>query len=98
MTVEPDLSGAVVLVVHAHPDDEVFAAGAATIAASEAGAGVHLRLFTGGEGRASRTSLLGLAAARRGKEARLARGVDPTLGHRRLGVPDRTRALDRHSA
>jgi len=38
MTVEPDLSGAVVLVVHAHPDDEVFAAGAATIAASEAGA------------------------------------------------------------
>ncbi len=28
MTVEPDLSRAVVLVVHAHPDDEVFATGA----------------------------------------------------------------------
>ncbi|MBO0703523.1 MAG: PIG-L family deacetylase, partial [Candidatus Dormibacteraeota bacterium] len=40
---------AVVLVIHAHPDDEVFATGAATIAARSAGASVHLRLFTGGE-------------------------------------------------
>jgi LmbE family N-acetylglucosaminyl deacetylase len=50
---DSDLSGAVVLVVHAHPDDEVFATGAATIAAQRAGASVHLRLFTGGEGRGS---------------------------------------------
>ena len=72
MTVGSDLSGAVVLVVHAHPDDEVFATGAATIAAKEAGARVHHRIFTGGEGRARGTSLPDLEAARRRKEARLA--------------------------
>jgi len=82
MTVEPDLSGAIVLIVHAHPDDEVFATGAATIAAKEAGATVHLRLFTGGEGRASGTNVPALAAARRSKEARLAAST------RLLGIDD----------
>lgn len=82
MTVEPDLRGAVVLVVHAHPDDEVFAMGAATIAATEAGARVQLKLFTGGEGWASTTSLPGLAAARRYKEVRLAAST------RLLGIDD----------
>jgi LmbE family N-acetylglucosaminyl deacetylase len=57
MTVGSDLSGAVVLVVHAQPDDEVFATGAATIAANEARDRVHRRIFTGGEGRARGTSL-----------------------------------------
>lgn len=61
----------VVLVVHAHPDDEVFATGAATLAAKAAGAQTHLRLFTGGEGRDSPLTSAGLAAARRAKEARL---------------------------
>lgn len=66
-----DLSGAIVLVVHAHPDDEVFATGAATIAGNAAGARTHLRIFTGGEGRNSPLTPSGLAAARRAKEARL---------------------------
>jgi LmbE family N-acetylglucosaminyl deacetylase len=69
---DSDLSGAVVLVVHAHPDDEVFATGAATIAAQRAGASVHLRLFTGGEGRGSALTPAGLEEARRRKEERLA--------------------------
>lgn len=67
-----DLAGAVVLVVHAHPDDEVFATGAATIAAKTAGATVHLRLFTGGEGRSAPLTPTALTTARRRKEARLA--------------------------
>ena len=66
-----DLAGAVVLVVHAHPDDEVFATGAATIAAKAAGATAHLRLFTGGEGRSAPLTPAALATARRRKEARL---------------------------
>lgn len=66
------LDHAVVLVVHAHPDDEVFATGAATIAASAAGAATHLRLFTGGEGRTSLLTPTGLATARRAKKERLA--------------------------
>lgn len=72
-----DLTGAVVLVVHAHPDDEVFATGAATIGAQAAGATVHLRLFTGGEGRSTVLTPAALIAARRAKEARLA--VSTTL-------------------
>ncbi|MEI7055660.1 PIG-L family deacetylase [Nocardioides sp. CCNWLW239] len=67
-----DLSGAVVLIVHAHPDDEVFATGAATIATRAAGARTHLRIFTGGEGRNSPLTPAGLANARRAKEKRLA--------------------------
>ncbi|MFT4082935.1 MAG: PIG-L family deacetylase [Nocardioides sp.] len=67
-----DWTDAVVLVVHAHPDDEVFATGAATIAAANAGATVHLRLFTGGEGRASELTTPALTAARLRKEESLA--------------------------
>ncbi len=37
------------LVVHAHPDDEVFATAAATIAYARRGWRVRLRIFTGGE-------------------------------------------------
>jgi LmbE family N-acetylglucosaminyl deacetylase len=66
-----DLAGAVVLVVHAHPDDEVFATGAATIAAKTAGATVHLRVFTGGEGRDSELTEAGLTEARLRKEPQL---------------------------
>ncbi|MFI5626783.1 PIG-L deacetylase family protein [Nocardioides sp. NPDC051685] len=66
-----DLSGAIVLVVHAHPDDEVFATGAAVIAAKAAGARTHLRIFTGGEGRDSLLTPSDLASARRAKETRL---------------------------
>ncbi|MFE6507724.1 PIG-L deacetylase family protein [Nocardioides sp. NPDC057767] len=67
---------AVVLVVHAHPDDEVFATGAATVAAKASGMRTHLRLFTGGEGRQSPLTPAGLAAARRAKEARLAASAE----------------------
>lgn len=76
------LEDAVVLVVHAHPDDEVFATGAATIAASSAGATVHLRVFTGGEGRTTGTSPEELAAARAAREQRL--GASTRL----LGISD----------
>lgn len=69
------LADAVVLVVHAHPDDEVFATAAATVAAATAGATVHLRIFTGGEGRDSELSPAGLTAARQRKERRLARST-----------------------
>jgi LmbE family N-acetylglucosaminyl deacetylase len=40
---------ATALVIHAHPDDEVFATGAATIGLAEAGWRVVLRVATGGE-------------------------------------------------
>ena len=40
-----------VLVVHAHPDDEVFAAAAATIALAKRGCRVFLRVGTGGSPR-----------------------------------------------
>ncbi|MEV6283656.1 PIG-L family deacetylase [Kribbella sp. NPDC051770] len=49
--------------VHAHPDDEVFATGAAVIALSDAGWRVVLRVATGGE--ASEDAGLGEAEARR---------------------------------
>lgn len=77
-----DLAGAVVLVVHAHPDDEVFATAAATIAADSLGASVHLRVFTGGEGRASGLNEGDLAAARRRKERSL------TGSAKLLGISD----------
>ena len=54
-----------VLVVHAHPDDEVFATGAATLAANAAGDRVVLRVLTGGEGRSASLSAAGLTEARR---------------------------------
>ncbi|WP_223874922.1 PIG-L family deacetylase [Salinispora oceanensis] len=51
-----------VLVIHAHPDDEVFATAAATIALAEQGCQVSLRVGTGGEA--------GLLAADQGDAAR----------------------------
>jgi hypothetical protein len=51
------------LVVHAHPDDEVFATGAATIALAAAGWRVVLRVATGGEAAESR-ALSGLDSGR----------------------------------
>ncbi|OIJ24791.1 PIG-L deacetylase family protein [Nocardioides luteus] len=71
-----DLNGAIVLIVHAHPDDEVFATGAAAVAAKAAGARTHLRLFTGGEGRGSVLTPTGLASARRAKETRLTESTE----------------------
>lgn len=70
-----DMARAVVLVVHAHPDDEVFATGAATIAAHTAGATVHLRLFTGGEGRTSGLAEEELVASRQRKEMLLSKSI-----------------------
>lgn len=66
--------GAVVAVFHAHPDDEVFTTGAATVAIAAAGAQVRLFVATGGE-RGERGADPGLddAAARRGREERLSR-------------------------
>lgn len=60
-----------VLVVHAHPDDEVFATGAATLAAKAAGHRVVLRVFTGGEGRTATPTTEGLREARRHRAAQL---------------------------
>lgn len=77
-----EFADSVVLVVHAHPDDEVFATGAATIAANAFGAKVHLRLFTGGEGRATGLRDPDLTEARQRKEKRLA--ASTTL----LGIDD----------
>jgi LmbE family N-acetylglucosaminyl deacetylase len=77
-----DMAGAVVLVVHAHPDDEVFATGAATIAAHDAGATVHLRLFTGGEGRSSGLTEAELVASRQRKEMLLSKSIH------QLGIND----------
>jgi hypothetical protein len=71
-----------VLVVHAHPDDEVFATGAATIAAHDAGATVHLRLFTGGEGRSSGLTEADLVASRQRKEMLLSKSIQ------QLGIND----------
>lgn len=63
--------GSVVLVVHAHPDDETFATAAATSAAHDAGCTVHLRIFTGGEGYGAELTPAGLADARERKKAML---------------------------
>ncbi len=82
MSAEPEWSGAVVLVVHAHPDDEVFATGATTLSAEGHGARVHLRLFTGGEGRECTRSPPALVAARRAREGRLVES------RRLLGIAD----------
>jgi LmbE family N-acetylglucosaminyl deacetylase len=54
-----------VLVVHAHPGDEVFATGATVLAAKAAGHGVVLRQLTGGEGRTARLTSQGLRDTRR---------------------------------
>ncbi|MGC4938378.1 PIG-L deacetylase family protein [Kribbella sp. DT2] len=62
------------LVVHAHPDDEVFATGAATIALSDAGWRVVLRVATGGE--ASEDPALGEIAARRLRSEKLSRSCE----------------------
>jgi LmbE family N-acetylglucosaminyl deacetylase len=62
------------LVVHAHPDDEVFATGAATIALSDAGWRVVLRVATGGE--ASEDPALGEVEARRVRSEKLSRSCE----------------------
>lgn len=59
----------VALVVHAHPDDEVFATAAATAALGDAGWRVVLRVATGGE--ASESGGLSEAEARDRRAARL---------------------------
>jgi hypothetical protein len=87
-----------VLVVHAHPGDEVFATRAATLAAKAAGHRVVLRLLTGGEGRTARLTSQGLRDTRRAA-LRLRRDPRP-LGNRaergRCGclVADETLAPD----
>jgi LmbE family N-acetylglucosaminyl deacetylase len=63
-----------VLVVHAHPDDEVFATGAAAIALSDAGWEVVLRVASGGE--AGEGPELGEAEARRVRTGKLARSCE----------------------
>lgn len=60
-----------VVVVHAHPDDEVFCTGAAILAAKAAGARVRLRVFTGGEGRSVELTPAALADARERRTAKL---------------------------
>lgn len=62
------------LVVHAHPDDEVFATGAATIALSDAGWRVVLRVATGGE--AAEDPALGEVEARRVRGEKLSRSCE----------------------
>jgi LmbE family N-acetylglucosaminyl deacetylase len=71
-----------VLVIHAHPDDEVFATAAATAAFHRAGARVTLRVATGGEaGELATAPGLTEVQARRARQRRLGRasrmvGVD----------------------
>jgi LmbE family N-acetylglucosaminyl deacetylase len=66
--------GRTALVVHAHPDDEVFATGAATIALSDAGWRVVLRVASGGE--AGEDPELGEAEARRVRVGKLGRSCE----------------------
>jgi LmbE family N-acetylglucosaminyl deacetylase len=74
--------GATTLVVHAHPDDEMFATGAAITAAVAAGSTVRLRIFTGGELRGRGVDAAGLVAARHRREEMLTRSA------KLLGVDD----------
>jgi LmbE family N-acetylglucosaminyl deacetylase len=69
-----------VLVIHAHPDDEVFATAAATIALARQGCQVFLRVGTGGEA--------GLLAAYHGDltRARATREVQLTRSCELLGI------------
>jgi LmbE family N-acetylglucosaminyl deacetylase len=71
-----------VLVIHAHPDDEVFATGAATIGLAQQGGQVFLRVATGGEA--------GLLAAFHGDvtRARAARAAQLTRSCGLLGISD----------
>jgi LmbE family N-acetylglucosaminyl deacetylase len=71
-----------VLVVHAHPDDEVFATAAATIALAEQGCQVFLRIGTGGEA--------GLLAACHGDltQARATRAAQLARSCMLLGITD----------
>jgi LmbE family N-acetylglucosaminyl deacetylase len=62
------------LLVHAHPDDEVFATGAASIALSDAGWRVVLRVATGGE--AAEGPALGAVEARRVRGEKLSRSCE----------------------
>lgn len=61
--------------IHAHPDDEVFATGAATLAAGQSGCRVVLRVLTGGEGRSATLTPTGLRDARRRRADRLDRSA-----------------------
>ncbi|MFI1996861.1 PIG-L deacetylase family protein [Actinoplanes sp. NPDC020271] len=71
-----------VLVVHAHPDDEVFATAAATIALADRDCQVSLRVGTGGEA--------GLLAAHQGDSAsaRATRATQLTRSCKLLGIED----------
>lgn len=71
-----------VLVVHAHPDDEVFATAAATVALADQGCQVFLRVGSGGEA--------GLLAACRGDLglARATRAEQLTRSCALLGITD----------
>jgi LmbE family N-acetylglucosaminyl deacetylase len=71
-----------VLVIHAHPDDEVFATAAATIALAGQGGQIFLRVATGGEA--------GLLAAYHGDvvRARAARAAQLTRSCGLLGISD----------
>lgn len=70
----PDPTG-VVLAIHAHPDDEVFATAAATLAGSASGRRIELRVLTGGEGRSATLTPSGLREARRRRAERLDRSA-----------------------
>ncbi|WP_237706879.1 PIG-L deacetylase family protein [Kribbella flavida] len=73
MPLEPRGTGTA-LVVHAHPDDEVFATGAATLALGHAGWRVVLRIATGGE--AAEHPAVGETEARRLRLAKLSRSCE----------------------
>jgi LmbE family N-acetylglucosaminyl deacetylase len=71
-----------VLVIHAHPDDEVFATAAATIGLAKQGSQIFLRVATGGEA--------GLLAASHGDvvRARAARAAQLSRSCSLLGIAD----------
>jgi len=70
-----------VLVVHAHPDDEVFATAAATISLGDEGAHIELRIATGGE-----AGELATTPGRSEPDARVARERRLTRSCRLLGI------------
>lgn len=82
LALDTGLSPGRVLVIHAHPDDEVFATAAATIALADRGCQVSLRVGTGGEA--------GLLAAHQGDSAsaRATRAAQLTRSCKLLGIED----------
>ncbi len=73
-----------VLVVHAHPDDEVFATAAATLAYARRGWRVRLRVFTGGEAAGGEAAVGGSPA-----QARSVRMAALERSCALLGIADR---------